>query len=81
MRGGGTPLLILFVVTVLALVAQNLAGAAFATALGRGASHGVLAGSLSFVAGPGTAMAWARELELQGLAGAQPRSPWSQVPA
>ncbi len=68
---GGKPLLILCVVTVLALVAQNLGGAAFATAWGAHPAYGVLAGSLSFVGGPGTAMAWAKELEAQGLTGAQ----------
>ncbi len=68
---GGKPLLILCLVTVLALVAQNLSGTAFAMAWGAHPAYGVLAGSLSFVGGPGTAMAWARELEMQGLAGAQ----------
>ncbi|WP_240791277.1 sodium/glutamate symporter [Roseomonas sp. AR75] len=68
---GGKPLLILCVVTVLALMAQNLGGAAFANAWGTHPAYGVLAGSLSFVGGPGTAMAWAKELEAQGLAGAQ----------
>jgi ESS family glutamate:Na+ symporter len=68
---GGKPLLILCVVTVLALIAQNLSGAAFAAAWGTHPAYGVLAGSLSFVGGPGTAMAWAKELEAQGLAGAQ----------
>lgn len=68
---GGKPLLILCAVTLLALVAQNIGGAAFATAWGAHPAFGVLAGSLSFVGGPGTAMAWARELEAQGLAGAQ----------
>jgi ESS family glutamate:Na+ symporter len=68
---GGRPLLILCAVTVFALMAQNIGGAAFVTAWGAHPAYGVLAGSLSFVGGPGTAMAWARELEAQGLAGAQ----------
>lgn len=68
---GGRPLLILCLVTVLALVAQNLGGAIFASLWGAHPAYGVLAGSLSFVGGPGTAMAWARELEAQGLPGAQ----------
>lgn len=68
---GGRPLLILCLVTVLALVAQNLGGAIFASVWGAHPAYGVLAGSLSFVGGPGTAMAWARELEAQGLVGAQ----------
>jgi ESS family glutamate:Na+ symporter len=68
---GGKPLLILCAVTLLALVAQSIGGAAFATDWGAHPAFGVLAGSLSFVGGPGTAMAWARELEAQGPAGAQ----------
>ena len=68
---GGKPLLILCGVTVVALMAQNLSGAAFAATWGAHPAYGVLAGSLSFVGGPGTAMAWAKELEAQGLAGAQ----------
>lgn len=68
---GGRPLLILCLVTVLALLAQNLGGAIFASIWGAHPAYGVLAGSLSFVGGPGTAMAWARELEAQGLSGAQ----------
>ncbi|WP_270935085.1 sodium/glutamate symporter [Falsiroseomonas oryzae] len=71
LKAGGKPLLILCAVTVVALIAQNLAGAGFAAAWGAHPAYGVLAGSLSFVGGPGTAMAWARELELQGLPGAQ----------
>jgi glutamate:Na+ symporter, ESS family len=67
---GGKPLLILCIVTVAALITQNVAGAAFATAWGAHPAYGVLAGSLSFVGGPGTAMAWARELEQMGLQGA-----------
>ena len=68
---GGKPLLILCVVTVLALVAQNASGTIFALVWGTHPAYGVLAGSLSFVGGPGTAMAWAKELEASGLKGAQ----------
>lgn len=68
---GGKPLLILCAVTVLALVVQNVSGSAFALLWGTHPAYGVLAGSLSFVGGPGTAMAWAKELEAAGLAGAQ----------
>jgi ESS family glutamate:Na+ symporter len=67
LRQGGKPLLILCAVTVLALVAQNLTGAAFVTLWGAQPAYGVLIGSLSFVGGPGTAMAWAKELEAAGL--------------
>ena len=68
LKSGGKPLIILCAVTVLALVLQNLSGALLAAAWGAHPAYGVLAGSLSFVGGPGTAMAWARELNSQGLA-------------
>lgn len=67
LKSGGKPLVILCAVTVLALIAQNISGALLAGAWGAHPAYGVLAGSLSFVGGPGTAMAWARELEAQGL--------------
>jgi ESS family glutamate:Na+ symporter len=68
---GGKPLMILCAVTVLALVVQNLSGSLFVMLWGAHPAYGVLAGSLSFVGGPGTAMAWAKELEAAGLPGAQ----------
>ena len=68
---GGKPLVILCAVTVLALVMQNLSGSLFVMLWGAHPAYGVLAGSLSFVGGPGTAMAWAKELEAAGLQGAQ----------
>lgn len=71
LRSGGKPLVILCAVTVLALIAQNAFGAALAGAWGAHPAYGVLVGSLSFVGGPGTAMAWAKELEAQGLVHAQ----------
>ncbi|WP_290546943.1 sodium/glutamate symporter [Aestuariivirga sp.] len=67
LRSGGKPLIILCAVTVLALVAQNASGALLAALWGAHPAYGILAGSLSFVGGPGTAMAWARELDAQGL--------------
>lgn len=67
LKSGGKPLVILCAVTVLALVMQNLSGSLLAGAWGAHPAYGVLAGSLSFVGGPGTAMAWARELDAQGL--------------
>lgn len=70
LKSGGKPLIILCAVTVLALVMQNVSGAVLAAAWGAHPAYGVLAGSLSFVGGPGTAMAWARELNSQGLANA-----------
>ncbi|WP_421695662.1 sodium/glutamate symporter [Aestuariivirga sp.] len=71
LKKGGVPLVILCGVTVLVLIAQNLSGAALASLWGAHPAYGVLAGSLSFVGGPGTALAWAKELEAQGLVHAQ----------
>src|SRR5208282_4120743 len=68
---GGKPLLLLCAVTVFALIAQNVSGVVFVLAWGAHPAYGVLAGSLSFVGGPGTAMAWAKELEAHGLRNAQ----------
>jgi ESS family glutamate:Na+ symporter len=70
LKAGGKPLLILCLVTVIALAAQNLGGVALAIAWGAPPAFGVLIGSLSFVGGPGTAMAWASQLEAEGLANA-----------
>jgi ESS family glutamate:Na+ symporter len=67
LRAGGRPLVILCAVTVLLLVAQNLVGIAVATAWNAHPFYGLLAGSLSFVGGPGTALAWAKEAEAAGL--------------
>lgn len=67
LKSGGKPLVILCLVTVVALVVQNISGAALAAAWGAHPAYGVLVGSLSFVGGPGTAMAWAKELQAQGL--------------
>lgn len=67
LRAGGKPLLILCAVTVATLIAQNIGGTALAIAWGVHPAYGVLAGSLSFVGGPGTALAWAKELEATGL--------------
>jgi ESS family glutamate:Na+ symporter len=67
LKAGGKPLLILCAVTVLALIAQNTAGTAVALSWGAHPAYGILVGSLSFVGGPGTAMAWAKELQAAGL--------------
>jgi ESS family glutamate:Na+ symporter len=64
---GGRALLILCVITVLLITLQNLVGVAVAIAWGAHPFYGLLAGGLSFVGGPGTALAWAREAEGAGL--------------
>lgn len=70
LRAGGKPLVILCLVTVIALLAQNASGAALAVMWGAHPAFEVLAGSLSFVGGPGTATAWASQMESEGLANA-----------
>lgn len=71
LRNGGRPLFILCAVTVLLLVLQNVAGIGVAMAWGAHPAYGLLAGSLSFVGGPGTALAWAREMSAAGLKDAE----------
>lgn len=67
LRAGGKPLVILCATTVLLLVAQNLVGLAVALASGSHPQYGLLIGSISFVGGPGTAAAWAKEAQAEGL--------------
>jgi len=68
LRAGGRPLVMLCLVTVVLLVAQNLVGIAVALGFGAHPFLGLLAGSISFVGGPGTALAWATEAEALGMA-------------
>ena len=67
LRAGGRPLAILCAVTVLLLVVQNLTGLMMARLFGAHPFVGLIAGSISFVGGPGTAMAWAKEAEAVGV--------------
>ena len=68
LKAGGRPLVILCVVTVILLIAQNVVGILVATIAGAHPFYGVLVGSVSFVGGPGTAAAWAKEAQAMGLA-------------
>ena len=68
LKKGGKPLAILCAVTVFLLVAQNIVGMAVAAAVGGHPFYGLLVGSISFVGGPGTAAAWAKEAQAMGLA-------------
>jgi ESS family glutamate:Na+ symporter len=70
LKAGGRPLVILCIVTVILLVAQNAVGVLVATAAGAHPFFGLLVGSISFVGGPGTAAAWAMEAQAMGLANA-----------
>ncbi|MEX0306762.1 MAG: sodium/glutamate symporter [Ruegeria sp.] len=68
---GGKPLLILLILTLLTIVAQNVIGAIGATMFGYPAQAGVLFGSAALIGGHGTAIAWAPEVgDATGLAGA-----------
>jgi ESS family glutamate:Na+ symporter len=67
LKAGGRPLVILCVVTVILLVAQNVVGILVAMAAGAHPFYGLLVGSISFVGGPGTAAAWGREAQAMGL--------------
>ena len=67
LRAGGRPLLILCAVTLILLVAQNAVGILVASIAGAHPYYGLLIGSVSFVGGPGTAAAWAKEAQAAGL--------------
>lgn len=64
LREGGGPLALLCLSVVLLLVLQNAAGILVVSAFGEHPFYGLLMGSASFMGGPGTAMAWAREAQL-----------------
>jgi glutamate:Na+ symporter, ESS family len=67
LKAGGRPLVILCVVTVILLVVQNVVGILVASIAGAHPFYGLLIGSVSFVGGPGTAAAWAKEAQAVGL--------------
>ena len=67
LKAGGRPLVILCVVTVILLVVQNIVGLLMVSAFGAHPFYGLLIGSISFVGGPGTAAAWAKEAQAMGL--------------
>ena len=67
LKAGGRPLVILCVVTVMLLIAQNVTGILVAVITGAHPFYGLLIGSVSFVGGPGTAAAWAKEAQAAGL--------------
>jgi len=67
LKAGGKPLVILCFATLLLIVIQNFAGVAIALGYGSHPYYGLLIGSISFVGGPGTAAAWAKEAQTMGL--------------
>ncbi|AHD10587.1 sodium/glutamate symporter [Phaeobacter gallaeciensis] len=68
---GGRPLLLLLILTLLAILAQNAIGAAGALLFGYPLQVSVLFGSAALIGGHGTAIAWSPEVAAQtGMAGA-----------
>ena len=67
---GGKMLFLLTLVAVLLLVAQNIAGIGVALLSGQAPGYGLLAGSVSFAGGHGTAIAWGQVASEAGLKGA-----------
>ena len=53
--------------TVILLIVQNVVGILVAAGIGAHPMYGLLVGSISFVGGPGTAAAWAKEAQEMGL--------------
>jgi ESS family glutamate:Na+ symporter len=70
LRVGGPLVLIFFVLSTLAAVAQNLLGMGVATALGQPPLLGVLAGSVTLTGGPATGLAFAPLFEEAGVTSA-----------
>lgn len=67
LRVGGPLVVVFFVVSTLAAVAQNVIGALCAFALGQPPLVGVLAGSVTLTGGPGTGLAFAPLFEAAGV--------------
>lgn len=70
LRAGGPLVLIFFVASSLAAVAQNVIGASVATLLGQPPLLGVLAGSVTLTGGPATGLAFAPQFEQAGVSAA-----------
>jgi ESS family glutamate:Na+ symporter len=64
---GGKALLMLIGISALFLIVQDLVGVAVATLSGYHPGYGLMAGSISFAGGHGTAIAWGAEAEAAGL--------------
>lgn len=70
LAAGGKALAILVVIAALFLLVQNATGVGLALLFGAHPGYGLMGGSISFAGGHGTAIAWGREAEAAGLAGA-----------
>ena len=72
LRRGGPLVILFFVISTLAAVAQNLLGLVIALPLGVHPLLGVLAGSVTLTGGPATGLAFAPEFEKVGVPDAAP---------
>jgi len=70
LAAGGRGLVILVVIAAVFLVVQDATGVLLALMLDVHPGYGLFGGSVSFAGGHGTAIAWGREAEAAGLAGA-----------
>jgi ESS family glutamate:Na+ symporter len=70
LASGGKALLILVIAAGLFLILQNSLGVAIAVAFGAHPAYGLMAGSVAFAGGHGTAIAWGQTAEDAGLEGA-----------
>ncbi|MGH9160860.1 MAG: sodium/glutamate symporter, partial [Vicinamibacteraceae bacterium] len=71
LRTGGPLVLLFFLISTCGAVAQNLVGAAVASAIGEAPLLGILAGSVTLTGGPATGLAFAPLFEKAGVAGAE----------
>ena len=70
LASGGKALAVLVVIAAALLILQNSTGVMIALAFGDDPGYGLMAGSVSFAGGHGTAIAWGAEAEDAGLEGA-----------
>jgi len=70
LAAGGRALALLVAVAAVFLVLQDATGVAIAVLMGAHPGYGLMAGSVSFAGGHGTAIAWGAEAEAAGLAAA-----------
>lgn len=70
LKDGGKALAVLVVIAAAFLVVQDTTGVALALLFDAHPGYGLMAGSISFAGGHGTAIAWGAEAEAAGLVGA-----------
>ena len=70
LKTGGRTLLLLVLLAAVFLVLQDVTGVALAWAMGVHPGYGLMAGSVSFAGGHGTAIAWGTTAEAAGLVSA-----------